>query len=72
MNVDIRICRREEAQEFLEGHALVVPGPVACCSCGWVGVDFPEHRRSMLVAWLELKRRALRARLLAEEGVIRP
>lgn len=70
--MDIRICRREEAQEFLDRHALVVAGAVACCSCGWVGIDWPTHQRLSLTAWLELKRRALRARLLAEEGVQRP
>lgn len=70
----IRLISEEDATRFLARHA---PRPLrgsdeVLCSCGWSGVDWTAHRRRVLTDLLEERRRALRARLLTEEGVDRP
>ena len=72
-NMELHITTPEEAQKFLAGHQRgATIGPVAVCSCGWAGVDWRQHRDTAFRAWLEVQRRALRGRLLVEEGVQRP
>ncbi len=71
--MELHITTREEARKFLAGHErCAATGPLALCTCGWAGIDWWQHRDTALRAWLEAQRRALRARLLAEEGVERP
>jgi hypothetical protein len=70
--MQIRVATREEANALLTEHVCLAAGPAARCACGWHGEDWARHRGIVLAAWMELRRRALRARLLAEEGVERP
>lgn len=70
--MEIHIATREEADALFAEHVCLAAGPAARCACGWHGEDWPRHRAIVLAAWLEARRRALRARLLQEEGVERP
>jgi len=70
--MQIRIATREEVNALLAEHVCLAAGPAASCACGWHGEDWPCHRGIVLAAWTEERRRALRARLLAGEGVERP
>ena len=68
--MSVRLVSGAAAAAFLAGHVRRAPGgSVSRCSCGWIGGDWPAHRRRVLTAWLEERRLALRARLLEEEGV---
>ena len=69
----IQLASNRAAPGFLAGHRRRAAGGSARhCSCGWIGADWPVHRRRVTVGWLEERRLALRARLLAEEGVELP
>ena len=71
--MELQITTHEEAVRFLADHERCASaGALALCTCGWAGIDWWQHRSVVLAAWLEARRRALRARLLAEEGVERP
>ena len=38
--MELHITTREEAQQFLAGHARgATTGPLAVCSCEWAGID---------------------------------
>ena len=71
--MELHITSDEEALKFLASHKrCATTGPLAPCTCGWAGTDWWQHRHTVFGAWLEGQRRALRARLLVEEGVQRP
>jgi len=66
----IHLASNVAAAGFLAGHRRrAASGSAMQCSCGWIGPDWPVHRRHVLVGWLEERRLAVRARLLVEEGV---
>ncbi len=67
------ITTRDDDLTFLARHVRCLStGPLQQCACGWAGIDWCQHREAALAGWLEAQRRALRARLLSEEGVDRP
>ena len=71
--MELHVASQRAAAAFLAGHLRRASGGTAMrCSCGWIGLDWAVHRRHVLVAWLEERRLALRARLLTEEGVETP
>jgi len=71
--MELHLSAERAAAAFLARHVRRAAGGSAMhCSCGWIGPDWPVHRRHVLVAWLEERRLALRARLLTEEGVEAP
>ena len=70
--MEIRIATPEEADALLAQHVCLAAGPLARCACGWQGEDWRRHRAIVLAAWLDARRRALRVRLLEEEGIERP
>jgi len=71
--MELRFTSDQAASAVLAGHVRRLGGGSAGhCSCGWMGADWEAHRRRVLAAWREERRLALRARLLAEEGVEAP
>ena len=42
------------------------------CTCGWSGTEWMIHWRDIDAAWRAERRAALRARLLASEGITEP
>ncbi len=74
--MEIRLASLDEELVFVAAHSELItrvsPGGACACTCGWIGTSWRRHFEDAFLEWVEERRRALRARLLAEEGVARP
>jgi hypothetical protein len=49
--MQLRIATREEAAALLAALVCLASGPLARCTCGRMGDDWPRHRGTVLTTW---------------------